>query len=163
MEHRIRAATLVVNNGELLLVKHVHPISGSVFWIPPGGGLNAGQESIFQCAAREVHEETGLHVRMGRILYVREFVNLEMDLHNLELFILAEEFEGEVTTDNVRSEDLDSQYIWEARFLSPHDMHSLTVFPHELKDQFWRDLESGDLETKYLGRQVGDSRKLPEA
>ena len=162
MQHRIRAAALVVNKGELLRVKHVHPASGIVFWVPPGGGLRTGQESVFQCAAREVHEETGLHVKMGRVLCISEFVDLEMGFHNLELFILADAYEGEVTIENLRPEDLDWQYIKEARFLSPHEMRNLTVFPHELKDQFWRELESSDLTTKYLGQQVGDSRKLPE-
>lgn len=162
MEPRIRAAALVVANGELLLVKHVHPESGSVFWVPPGGGLNIGAESIYECAVREVYEETGLQVQMGRIFYIREFVDLEMDHHNLEVFILADALDGKVTIEHVRPEDSDSQYIKDANFLSPREIGNLTVFPPELKDQFWRDLESGDLATRYLGLQVGDSRTLPK-
>ena len=161
MKHRIRAAALVVDEGKLLLVKHVHPESGSIFWVPPGGGVNAGQESIYAAAVREVHEETGLSVNLGRVLYIREFVDLEMNLHNLELFILADGFHGELTIGNLRPEDLDSRYIKEAGFLSPQEMRGLNIFPHELKEQFWQDLVSG-VSARYLGQQVGDSRKLPE-
>ncbi|MBI2166374.1 MAG: NUDIX hydrolase [Chloroflexi bacterium] len=161
MQHRIRAAALIVKKGRLLLVKHVHPESGSVFWVPPGGGVNAGQESIYDAATREVLEETGLRVTLGRILYIREFVDMEMHLHNLELFILADRFDGKLTIDNLRPGDLDSRYIKEVGFLSPAEMRDLNIFPHELKAQFWMDIESGAT-AKYLGQQVGDSRKLPE-
>ena len=58
MNHRIRVATIIINNQKILLVKHVHPETGYAWWVPPGGGLEDKDASIFDCAKREVFEET---------------------------------------------------------------------------------------------------------
>ena len=98
MKHRIRAAAIVVEDGKLLLVKHQHPEDGSVWWVPPGGGIEGG-ESIFECARRETFEETGLSVDLDRVIYIREFV--EPGYHHCELFILVSWF-GCVTITSLR-------------------------------------------------------------
>jgi ADP-ribose pyrophosphatase YjhB (NUDIX family) len=159
MKHRIRAAALVVSNGRLLLVRHRHPQTGTDWWVPPGGGLEQG-ESIFQCAERETYEESGVTLELDRIMYIGEFIDLEQGHHNLEVFILARSFQGELTTGNLRPEDLDSGYVKEARFLSPAEMRDLTVFPEILKDGFWRDLAAANTGVKYLGLKSGDTRLL---
>jgi ADP-ribose pyrophosphatase YjhB (NUDIX family) len=145
----------VVRDDRVLLVKHCHPVTGFEWWVPPGGGLVAG-ESIYECAKRETYEETGLTVELGEIIYLREFIDLENARHNLEIFILANSFEGDPTTMHLIPEDLDAAYIKEVRFLSQQEMKGLTVFPEILKDIFWHDLSSGRRpKLKYLGQQKG--------
>lgn len=39
MRHRIRAAALIVKDDSILLVQHVHPDTGELWWVPPGGGV----------------------------------------------------------------------------------------------------------------------------
>lgn len=46
---------------EVLLIKHWDSTSGDVFWVTPGGGLEAG-EDVATCLRRELFEETGLVV-----------------------------------------------------------------------------------------------------
>jgi ADP-ribose pyrophosphatase YjhB (NUDIX family) len=149
MEHRIRAAALVVNRKRLLLVKHQNPASGAVFWVPPGGGLKDG-ESIFDCARRETFEETGLSVKLDRIAYVREFVEVERGRHHLELFILAESWSGALSLRGTAGEE-DEDWVQDARFLSKTRVRDLRVFPSELKNQFWADLRDGFPHVRYLG------------
>jgi len=42
-------------------------------WRPPGGGLEP-QESLAECAIREVFEETGIHIHVSGVAFLREWV-----------------------------------------------------------------------------------------
>ena len=70
VQHRIRAATLVVHDNRLLLIRSPDRNTGEQIWVPPGGAVQ-GDESIFECARREAFEEAGIHVELDRIVYVR--------------------------------------------------------------------------------------------
>ena len=155
MIHRIRAAALIIQNDQVLLVKHVHPISGFAWWVPPGGGLAPEDASIFDCVRREVFEETGLRVELSRIVYIREFIDLENRAHNLELFLAAKSFSGELTMKNIPGKGPDEHYIKDVKWLSREAVKDLVVFPEILKDKFWEDAQAGFLETRYLGAQRG--------
>lgn len=151
MKHRIRAAALVVHEGRLLLVEHTDPHSGQTWWVPPGGGVERGDNSVFACARRETLEETNLVVTLDRVVYIREFLDQEQDTRNLELFILASSFRGVVSIANIYGRGPDEAFIRSARFLSAEEMAPLVVYPQRLKDQFWRDHALGFPQTLYLG------------
>jgi len=153
MQHRIRSAAIVVKDNTVLLVKHRFPDSGFECWVPPGGGLEDG-ENIYDCAKRETYEETGLTVELGQILYLREFVELSRARHHFEIFILANSFTGELTMANNSPLDPDYLYIKDVQFLSKQKMQRLNVYPEELKDKFWQDFTPGKRwEMQYLGLQ----------
>ncbi len=156
MEHRIRSAAIIVEGDAILLVKHQHPRTGEIWWVPPGGGLEH-PESIYDCARRETYEETGLSVELGDITYVREFIDTEFHerpRHMIEVFIMATSHGGRVTIENVVTGDPDADYIKDARFLSRTEMDGLTVYPEVLKtNAFWEGLERGKITTTYLGMQ----------
>jgi hypothetical protein len=94
-------------------------------------------------------------VTLGKILYLREFIDLERNCHQFEVFILAESFSGAPTIKNLVPTDLDAKYIKEARFLSKNDLAALTVYPEIIKGDFWNDYVAGNLSTRYLGQQIG--------
>ena len=56
--------------GRLLIVQQAH--DGKVDWGPLGGSLERG-ETIQECAIREAREESGLNVRLIRLLSVDQF------------------------------------------------------------------------------------------
>src|SRR5687767_13746985 len=65
------AGVLIVSpNDELLIVQQQY--GDAVFWGQVGGGLEPG-ETIEECAIREAFEETGLRVRLVRLLAVDHF------------------------------------------------------------------------------------------
>lgn len=71
-EPRVSARAVVVDQkGRVLLVRH-HD-NGRVFHVLPGGRIEPG-ETAAETARREVHEETGLNVNIGQLLWVREYL-----------------------------------------------------------------------------------------
>jgi 8-oxo-dGTP diphosphatase len=68
----IRTRAIVLHGGRLLLIPPGSDASEAA-WGLPGGGLRP-HESLAECLRREVLEETGIHVRIGRVVFLREWV-----------------------------------------------------------------------------------------
>ncbi len=62
---RYQAAIMI--GSQLLLIRHEEHQSGRTYWLLPGGGREDG-ESEEECVMREMREETGLEVRIERLL-----------------------------------------------------------------------------------------------
>ena len=90
MRYGISASGIVVEDSKILLVHHVFA-GGDNFWVPPGGKLE-GEESIFDCAVREVCEETSLDVSPGGIFWIEELV--DGDLHFVKFHICCQRLAG---------------------------------------------------------------------
>ena len=75
MEPRIRfaaRAVLIDDRGRTLLFRAQmpgFPDGSRVFWITPGGGIEPGEDAL-AAVRREVFEETGLNVRVKRLVGV---------------------------------------------------------------------------------------------
>ncbi|MCB0910179.1 MAG: NUDIX hydrolase [Propionibacteriaceae bacterium] len=68
------SVALIRRNQVLLLHRAAHPdVDNDGDWVLPGGHPADG-ESMRACAAREIFEETGLRVDVGRCLFVYEIV-----------------------------------------------------------------------------------------
>jgi len=74
MQHRISTGTIIEHEDRVLLVRHVKP-GAYDFWVAPGGGVK-GAETL-DAAAREAHEEAGVEVAIGKLLYIEELFNPE--------------------------------------------------------------------------------------
>ena len=66
----IGGAAAIVSPQGLLLLHQEHPRGRD--WGYPGGGLEAG-ETVEECVVREAFEESGLRVRLRRLLCVDQF------------------------------------------------------------------------------------------
>ena len=70
--------------GKLLVQCHLK--SKPVFYRLPGGGVKH-REKTEDCMRREIWEETGLEVKVDRLLWVRDFLD-QQSYHSIELFFL---------------------------------------------------------------------------
>ena len=67
----IRPATVVIDNGKILLVHSVY--SDKSFYLFPGGGIEE-EETIEEGAIRETFEETGVKVKIKKFLHLNEYI-----------------------------------------------------------------------------------------
>ncbi len=98
-------------------------------WCIPGGGMDAG-ESVEECSAREMLEETGLVVRVGRLLGVYSSPHRLIeyaDGNRWQVVILnfeVERVDGELTLNNEVTEF--GWFTWE-------EIQQLDIMPHHLE------------------------------
>lgn len=152
MRFRVRAAAIILNDrNEVLLVFHKNSRTGEEWWTPPGGGLESDENTV-DAVIREVREECGIECTPDKLVYVRELLTRQYDVHHIELFFTAkaQEYAVKVGTDP----EADEQLIREARFLSRSEIENTNVgvYPEILRNRFWDDLKTGFTgHTVYLG------------
>lgn len=124
--------------GRILMVKQSH--EGKDIWMAPGGAVEDG-ENAAEAAVREVLEETGLQVRVCRLLWHVEEVS-ETRGQRFVNFFLAEMIGGALNLGADPEFDADNQVLREARFLSKKEILGLErVYPEYLKTELWEALE----------------------
>lgn len=92
-KRRIGVRAIIYKDGKILAVKHKTKTGAKDFWAIPGGGLDPS-ESLEDGLKREIHEELGIDVKIGRLLFVQQFKSTRADRdEELELFFLVENSE----------------------------------------------------------------------
>ena len=132
---RVGARGVVIVDARILLLKYER--DGEVLYLFPGGGHEPG-ETLAETAAREVMEESGLAVEVGRLLAVHEnapFKEIEIrtdirsiyvgDAHRIDFF-----FECKVLGDTephlgVAPEILQTGFEW----VKPDDLENFPIIP----------------------------------
>jgi len=129
---------VIDGNGRVLLVKHSYEDEGREVWMLPGGAIEEGETSR-DAAIREVLEETGIIISVGRLLWHIEeagergqrFVN----------FFAANPIGGrpELGKD---PELGDEQVLSEIAFVSKEEMLGIShIYPDWLKEELWETIE----------------------
>jgi 8-oxo-dGTP pyrophosphatase MutT (NUDIX family) len=127
-------------DGRILLVRQSH--EGNDIWMPPGGGIEDGEDSA-TAAAREIFEETGLAVEVGPLVWHVE----ESSLHRGQRFVnffLAKAVGGAAALGADPEFDAEHQVLRELRFFSRDELLALPrVYPPMLRDEVWAVVTAG--------------------
>ena len=95
-EHpRVRVAALLLIDDRVLLVRHRK--EGRSYHLLPGGGVEWG-ESLSAALVREVAEETGLEIDVGRPLLLSDTIDPSGSRHVVNITFAATVIGGELVT-----------------------------------------------------------------
>ena len=125
---RVRVCGVCIVEEKILLVNHKAIVGDKDVWLPPGGGIEEG-ETAEDALRREFLEETGLEIKVGKLLFTKEFIHAP--LHAIELYfsvaivsgILTKGLDPEMNTANQLIEDVrwislkDPDFVDEAFYL----------------------------------------------
>jgi len=139
----VGGARVVIFNDrkEVLMVKHHQ--DGKDIWLVPGGSIEEGENAL-EAARREVLEETGLNVEIGKMLWHVEEVSPRRGQRFVNFF-LGEVTGGTLVVGQDPERGVDHQVVEEVRFVSREEMQGLEVlYPEYLKNELWELLERKD-------------------
>lgn len=128
---RLATRAVILHENRLLLV-NAYRDPGSDLWCAPGGGAELGQ-SLPDNLVREVHEETGLTIRVGPPCLINEFHDPDRGFHQVEVFFRATIIDGRLSPDWVDPEGI----VTRRRFVTRADMQGLRFKPDSLPHVAW--------------------------
>ncbi|MCD1626090.1 NUDIX hydrolase [Seohaeicola saemankumensis] len=129
---RLATRAVILHDNRLLLV-NAYRDPGSDLWCAPGGGVDAGQ-SLPHNLIREVHEETGLTIRVGPPCLVNEFHDPERGFHQVEVFFRCSIIAGTLTDDWSDPEGI----VTRRRFVTQAEARAMRLKPDRLPDVAWQ-------------------------
>ena len=103
-------------------------------WCAPGGGVEP-HNSLPDNLAREIHEETGLTVRVGAPCLVNEFHDPDHNFHQVDVYFRCTLVAGDPEGNWTDPEGIVSMRRWVTRA----EMAALTVKPDSLAAVAWKD------------------------
>ena len=116
---RVRVCGILIEDNQVLMVRHRGLSEAGYLWAPPGGGLNFGK-SAASCLKNEFQEETGLSIEVLDFLFANEYHN--HPLHAIELFFKVATIGGQLTTGFDPELAANQQIIEDVQFFSAIDI-----------------------------------------
>lgn len=141
MDFGVRVGAVVERGGAVLLVRHQKP-DRDPYWVLPGGRLEP-EETIPECAAREVAEETGLRARFSGVLYVGEFLREGRHTVDVVARMAAEDgAEARLGSDPEVAPGAEPT-LRELRWVDAGELRTIDLLPESLKERLLEDAAGG--------------------
>lgn len=135
---RVRSCGILIEQNQILLVELLSPITNSLIWMPPGGGVEFG-ETLKQTVKREFLEETGLTVSVQELMHINELV--QDAYHVIEFYSRVERLSGELTLGIDPEYSSADQIIRQVAFKGNPELQQLNVTPFYLLQDLWEKMD----------------------
>jgi len=90
----IRPSLVLLKDNKILVLKSHY--SQGIFYLLPGGHIE-GMETTQDTVIRETKEETGYDVKVSKLLYIQEWINVARDKNVVYMVFLGEIIQGDQT------------------------------------------------------------------
>lgn len=141
----VKVRAIIIERGSMLLSEYDDETG--LHYNLPGGTVEAG-EALHDALVREVREETGLRVRIGKLRYVWEYVPQQRDFFYGAQASVTLCFACEIIEDT-GTPSLDPNQIG-SRWIPLSDLPETTLLPPEIIPYLVAD--EGDQPTRFLGQ-----------
>lgn len=145
---RVRVAALIILDGKVVLARH--RAGPSTYHLLPGGGVKF-RETLEAALVREIAEETGLVVIVGRPLLLSDTIDPHGSRHVVNITFAAQRVGGEITQspDDHRVEAID--------LVDPFELPTLDLRP-PFAESVMRHIADASLPAEYLGSLFSEGR-----
>lgn len=139
---RVRVAAIIVQDGALLMVRHVK--GEETYWLLPGGGVDYG-ESLVEALERELREEASVEIRAGDLVLANDSIAPDFSRHTVNLYFDAKIVSGTI------ARGIDERVV-EVRFIPLDELTSIRVFP-DVREPLLKAMAQGFAQSAtYLGK-----------
>ncbi len=104
---------------KILLVKHRK--GNRQYWVLPGGRLEYG-ETFFECAVREIQEETGLDIEVDDLVFLSEAIAPDRSRHIVNVYLTAHVVGGVLRVG-------DEPVLAGVEYMPLDELDKITLFP----------------------------------
>lgn len=136
---RVRVCGLLIEDGSILLAQIHSPVTDSLVWLPPGGGLKFG-ETIEDCLQREFLEESGFAIQINTLQFINELI--DPPFHAVELYYSVEKSGGQKKTGRDPEHPADGQILRDIQWIPLDEWSQYPTGPNRLDDYVTEFLDS---------------------
>jgi ADP-ribose pyrophosphatase YjhB (NUDIX family) len=137
----VRVAALIIHDGKVVLVRH--RARNATYHLLPGGGVDY-RETLAEALVREVVEETGLRVEIGRPVLINDTIDPKGSRHVVNITFTATVVGGSIT-DNPQDPRVEAVDL-----VDPSALEALDLRP-PLAAAIGDVLDTATTSTAYLG------------
>lgn len=132
MENRIRSSAIIFVDNKLITVYREKIVNGKLkkYYVIPGGGVEKN-ETIEECAKREILEEVGIDIELTDKYFYLEKENAE------EYFYIANYVSGKIGTGvgpEFTERDVEKYGTYEIRLIEKDEIKNINLLPAEAKE-----------------------------
>ena len=132
MKKRIRAAAIIFVDNKLITVYREKMVNGVLkkYYVIPGGGVEEN-ETVEECAKREILEEVGIDIELTDKYFYLEKEDAE------EYFYIANYVSGTIGTGTgpeFTNRDVEKYGTYEIKLLEKDEIKNINLLPPEVKE-----------------------------